>query len=59
MAVMAELLCRTLGSVFWMVLVTLILCTDLDEPCAVRNDSAMLLMNDVSARMPQGKESEF
>ena len=32
---------RTFGSVFWMVLVTLILCTDLDEPCALLNESAI------------------
>ena len=38
---------RTFGSVFWMVLVTLILCTDLDAPCALLNESAiMMTLND-------------
>ena len=34
---------RTFGSVFWMVLVTLILCTDLDDPCALLKESAMVI----------------
>ena len=45
----AELVCRTLGSVFWMVLVTLILCTDLDDPCALLNESAMIIEEDLNA----------